>query len=76
MSQVSAKVQEIVFCLKLKINSIECTDHCTSCGEGAVCTACQTDWMLLNNICYDHCPPGYYEENNACQGRKFERILD
>ena len=51
-----------------------CSDHCTTCGEGAICTACETNWMLLLNKCYDKCPEGFYEDNNACQGNKRKRV--
>ena len=47
-----------------------CSDHCRTCGDGAVCTVCEAGWNLINTVCSDQCPTGFYKLNGACEGNE------
>jgi hypothetical protein len=42
---------------------------CDKCDPADLtqCTDCADNWKLLDNICYEVCPPGYYPEQNICK---------
>lgn len=52
-----------------------CNENCTIClmygtnftnGSADICFACQINFYLLNSICYQTCPAGYYPTGSIC----------